>query len=116
MVTKLPALNVNLIVDETVSRKDYIKKHQSFFDDVFAKGTDDIETIVKVFEDQGLSYLGSRQISFYCPCSQERMVLNLRGLYSNDINELFHDQDSIEIKCDYCRKMYHISKSDLIGS
>lgn len=116
MVTKLPPVNVNVVADETVSRKDYIKKHQQFFHDVFAMGTDDIEKIVKKFEDHGLSYLGSRQVSFYCPCSQERMVLNLRGLYSHDINELFHDKDSIEIKCDYCRKVYNISKSDVVGS
>lgn len=116
MVTKLPPINVNTIIDETVSRKDFIRKNQSFFKDVFALATDDIEKIVKKFEDHGFSYLGSRQLSFFCPCSQERMVLNLRGLYSGDVDELFHDQDSLEIKCDYCRKVYHIAKSDVVGS
>lgn len=116
MVTKLPPVNVNNPVDETISRKEYIRKNQSFFHDVFAMASDDIEKIVKKFEDHGFSYLGSRQISFFCPCSQERMVLNLRGLYSGDVDELFHDKDSLEIKCDYCQKVYHIAKSDVVGS
>jgi molecular chaperone Hsp33 len=116
MVTKLPPLNSNQVVDETVSRKEYIKKHQSFFNGVFALATDDIEQIVKKFEDSDFTYLGSRQVSFFCPCSEERMVLNLRGLYSKDIDELFHGKDSIEIVCDYCRKKYDIKKSDVVGS
>jgi molecular chaperone Hsp33 len=116
MVTKLPPLNSNTVVDESVSRKEYIKKNQAFFHEMFAQGTDDIEKIVKTFEDHGLSYLGSRQISFFCPCSEERMVLNLRGLYSGDINSLFENKDTLEIKCDYCRKEYHIAKSDVLGS
>ncbi len=116
MVTKLPPLNSNQVVDETVSRKDYIRKHQSFFNDVFALASDDIEQIVKKFEDSDFTYLGSRQVSFYCPCSEERMVLNLRGLYSKDIDELFDGKDSIDIVCDYCRKKYDIKKSDVVGN
>lgn len=113
MVTKLPPLNVNVISDEEMSRKEYIKKHKAFFHSVFELATDDIEKIVKQFEDHGYSYLGSRQVSFFCPCSHERMVLNLRGLYSQDIDELFKDSDEIEVKCDYCRKNYQIHKNEL---
>ena len=116
LVTKLPPLNGNVLVDETVSRKEYIQKNQQFFHDVFEMASDDIEKIVAKFEDHGLAYLGSRQLDFFCPCSQERMVLNLRGLYSHDINELFHENDTLEIKCDYCRKEYHVSKADVVGS
>jgi molecular chaperone Hsp33 len=116
MVTKLPPLNTNSSIDETLSRKEYVKKHKIFFHDMFEEGTSDIEKIVKSFEDHGYSYLGSRQISFFCPCSKDRMVLNLRGLYSKDIEELFQHKDYIDIKCDYCRKNYEIYKSDVLGS
>jgi molecular chaperone Hsp33 len=116
MITKLPPLNVNSTLEESVSRQDYIKKHKNFFHSVFEMATDDIEKIVKKFEDHGFTYLGSRQIGLFCPCSQERMVLNLRGLYSNDIDELFHENDKIAIKCDYCKKDYQITKAEVIGS
>jgi molecular chaperone Hsp33 len=116
MVTKLPPVNVNSKIDETVSRKEFIKKHKHFFHDVFEAATDDIEKIVKVFEDKDFAYIGSRQIDFYCPCSKDRMVLNLRGLYTSDIDELFDKKNTIEIKCDYCRKLYEITKSDIEGN
>lgn len=116
MVTKLPPINVNNNIDETISRKEYITKHTQFFHEVFDMALDDIEKIVKKFEDNELAYLGSRQISYFCPCSQERMVLNLRGLYAKDLNDLFLEKDTVDIKCDYCRKEYVVSKADLIGS
>src|SRR5690606_22775102 len=71
MVTKLPQLNVNSTIDDSFSRKEYIKKHKQFFHDVFEQASDDIEKIVKIFEDHQYSYLGSRQVSFFCPCSKD---------------------------------------------
>lgn len=114
MVTKLPPINVNSNIDETLSRKQFIKKNSDFFHEVFETATDDIEKIVKLFEDKGFSYLGSRQISFFCPCTRDRMILNLRGLYAGDMDELFDENGMIEIKCDYCRKVYNINKIEVI--
>jgi molecular chaperone Hsp33 len=116
MVTKLPQLNANLIVDDSDSRKKYISKHKLFFHDVFEAATDDIEQIVNLFEGRGFSYLGSRQVSLFCPCSKERMVLNLKGLYSNDPDELFEKEQSLEVVCDYCNKKYEITKTDVLES
>jgi molecular chaperone Hsp33 len=116
MVTKLPSMNVNSHFDESVPRKEFIKKHQLFFHDVFESAVNDIEVIVKLFEDKGFAYLGSRQIDFFCPCSKDRMILNLRGLYKGDIDELFNDKDFVEVKCDYCRKNYEITKGEVLGA
>lgn len=116
MVTKLPQLNVNLQVDDSQSRQEYIKKHQRFFHEVFEAGHTEIEKIVQAFEDHGLAYLTSRQIDFYCPCSKDRMVVNLRGLYTDDVDELFEKQESLEVVCDYCGKKYDISRHEVQGS
>jgi molecular chaperone Hsp33 len=116
LVTKLPPLNINSTHDESMGRQDYIKKNAPFFHDVFEMASDDIENIVKKFEDHGLSYLGSRQVAFFCPCSRDRMVLNLRSLYAADRSELFADNETIDLKCDYCKKEYHINKSELLDN
>lgn len=113
MVTKLPPTNVNSSIDDSMSRSDFIKKHKNFFHEVFEAATDDIEKIVKMFEDKGFSYMTSRQIDFFCPCSKDRMVLNLRGLYSGDLEHLFDGKDTIDVKCDYCRKEYHITRTEI---
>lgn len=116
MVTKLPGSAAGGIDDEGKNRAEFVKKHKAFFHEAFEMQTDDIEKIVKLFEDRGFAYLGSRQVNFFCPCSQERMVLNLRGLYSNDREHLFDGKDSITVKCDYCRKEYVITQADIAGS
>jgi molecular chaperone Hsp33 len=113
MVTKLPPTNINSSLDESLSRSEFIKLHRQFFHNVFEAAANDIEKIVQLFEDHGFTYLTSRQIDFYCPCSKERMVLNLKGLYSKDQEHLFDGNNSIEIKCDYCRKVYQITKQDI---
>jgi molecular chaperone Hsp33 len=116
MITKLPGSAAGGVSDEGTIRKEFTKKHKAFFHHVFEQATDDIENIVKIFEDRGFAYLGSRQLNFFCPCSQERMVMNLRGLYANDIDHLFEGKNDISVKCDYCRKEYVISRADVQGS
>lgn len=116
MVTKLPSLNVNSNIDDSFSRKEYVKRKKSFFHDVFEAATDDIEKIVKMFEDNGFSYLGSKHVSFFCGCSRDRMVLNLRGLYNQQSDELFEGKDSVEVVCDYCRTKYDITRAEVLGS
>lgn len=116
MVTKLPPTNVNSSLGESLTRQDFIRKHSSFFDSIFEAATSDIEQIVKLFEDRGFSYMTSRQIDFFCPCSKDRMLLNLKGLYANDLEHLFDGKEQIEIKCDYCRKEYVITKPEIISN
>lgn len=116
MVTKLPGSATGGVLDEGSARKEFVKKHRSFFHSVFEKGTTDIEEIVKVFEDRGFAYLGSRQVDFFCPCSKDRMVLNLRGLYSGDLDHLFEGKDEVTVTCDYCRKNYAVSRGEVLGS
>jgi molecular chaperone Hsp33 len=113
MITKLPEVNVNLVNNESISRSEYIKKHNTFFQEVFENAYTDIEKIVKNFEDHGLAYLGSRQVSYFCPCSKDRMIRNLLGLYGNNHEAIFEGKDSLEIKCDYCHKIYKITGPDL---
>ena len=113
MVTKLPPSNVNSNFDDTPSRQEFIKKHKNFFHDAFEMASDDIERIVKLFEDHGFTYMTSRQIDFFCPCSKDRMIMNLKGLYSQDIDHLFENKSIIDIKCDYCRKVYDISREEI---
>lgn len=116
MVTKLPPINVNKDHDPTPSREEYIKTKSSFFHDVFEAAHSDIEIIVKTFEEQGLSYLGSRQVDFFCPCSHERIVLSLRGMYAKDLDELFQEDKEVEVKCDYCKTKYMVSRNDIVGN
>ena len=72
------------------------------------------QSIIQYFEENDFRYLGSKEVSFHCPCSKERMIENLFTLQSIDRDSLFEDDSSIEIRCDYCNTIYTVLKTDLI--
>ncbi len=111
MITKLPDINVNSTLQESLTRQEFIQKKKNFFHQFFNEAISDIEQIVSSFESNGFSYLGSRQVSFYCPCTESRMIQNLSNLYSGDLNLIFEDKNEIEINCDYCNKIYKLNRS-----
>ena len=115
MVTKLPALNVNKITDDQVSLNEYLAKKALKFHDIFEEAPNDIEKIVQQFEKLDLAYLGSKQVDFFCPCSKERIVENLKNMYNNNIDELMAGDPHLDVKCDYCNAKYVVLESDLKG-
>lgn len=56
--------------------------------------------------------LETRTIKYQCDCSKERFMANILALPRKDIDELALE-DSIEIKCEFCDKLYKIDKNDL---
>jgi len=115
MFTKLPALNVNKIVDESkeIQLVDFILEKSKFITEMFNEHTDDIENIVKKFEDLDFAYLGSKEIKLFCSCSKERMTYNLVSLQQNDLEHIFEQGDSIDIRCDYCNTVHKVSRADV---
>lgn len=114
LLIKLPPVNVDSqIKDETPTLQEYLKSHKAFFHDIFDEHYDDVEHVVKAFEKSELSYLSSRQVELFCPCSKERMVDNMRMIYAQDPESLFNGDTHLEAKCDYCKKLYSISRDDM---
>ena len=113
MVTKLPAMNVDKVVEDDVSLDEYINKHSLMFHHIFEQAPNDIEKIVQFFESKGFSYLASKQIDFYCPCSKERMIENLKNMYRGQIEELMAGDKHLDITCDYCNTKYVIQEDEL---
>ena len=114
MLIKLPPLNVDSqLSDETPDMATYLKRHRSFFHGIFDECHNDVESIVKAFEQSSLAYLSSRQVELFCPCSKERMMDNLRIMNAQDPEALFGGEAQLEAKCDYCKKRYIITRAEL---
>jgi molecular chaperone Hsp33 len=114
LISKLPPLNSKKVIQESsLSVDEYILNIQKSVNEIFSNALNDVETIVNSFETLGLSYLTSKEISLDCPCSKEQMVSNLYKLTQGDIDSLFEEEESVEVKCDYCKTFYDISKKDM---
>lgn len=58
--------------------------------------------------------LEEKTISYHCGCSKERFLQKLRALPVKDLEELAEEKE-LEIRCEFCEKIYHISQKEIQG-
>ena len=81
---------------------------------IFQKALNKKEEIIDVFTSKGYSLINQRKVQFHCPCSKDRMLFTLRNLYQNDKENFFRpEEDKIEMRCDYCKKLFNFSKEEI---
>ncbi|MBL8028446.1 MAG: Hsp33 family molecular chaperone HslO [Fibrobacteres bacterium] len=78
----------------------------------FLESVDSPEAILEPLLN-GMTYDVTREVpvKFFCPCSEEKVMLALRAAGNNEIRSMIADGKGIETFCDYCRKRYLISVS-----
>jgi molecular chaperone Hsp33 len=115
MISRLPDHNVDKEeVEERLTLEEYIANIKNKVDDIFAKNLTKIEDVQNEFTKLGFNLLTSREVSFKCNCSRDRMVTGIAGLAKNhNIDEVFEGKDSLEAKCDYCKTTYLITKEEI---
>lgn len=109
MIMKLPEININKIqTNYTLNVHEYWQKIEADLQALYQMHTSDYETIQKHLESKGLIYLGSKEVSFKCTCSRDRMYQGLKSLIkSSGIDHVFEAHEkSIETTCDYCKTSY----------
>ncbi|MDO4501295.1 MAG: Hsp33 family molecular chaperone HslO [Erysipelotrichaceae bacterium] len=71
----------------------------------------DLEKYIRsLFEDAQI--LETKEVRYHCDCSKERFLVNLLTLPKKDLEELSQDPN-IEIKCEFCEKVYRFDKNDI---
>src|SRR5690606_11872403 len=115
LVSKLPEHDFSQN-EADFSPKEYLFKFRNFIEKVFQEYPSDEKRIIELFEKEGLQYLGRKKIQFHCGCSHEKTVENFSRLPDEDIDSLFEDDESLEVKCDYCQNTYRIFRKELSTS
>jgi len=70
------------------------------------------EDVAKISGAEKTKVLETRKFRFNCGCSIERIAPTLRA-WKEKPEELFGDQDILNIQCPRCAKKYHFSREDL---
>jgi molecular chaperone Hsp33 len=60
--------------------------------------------------------LQTRDIEFRCRCQKDNFVAGLMTLSEQDRHDIFKDQSTVTLQCDYCLKEYAISKDDVFNT
>ena len=72
------------------------------------------ELFHKITADLGESkVLEEVDILYQCDCSFERFRRPLLSLDPKDINDLMEEQGQIEVRCQFCNKLYHYHRDEL---
>ena len=91
----------------------------SFSELLNKKGNNLITLIEEIFPDLDQSpediLSTSQKVHFKCRCSKERSLSALKILGNDELNEMIKDDGKAELICQFCKKVYLITKEELIS-
>ncbi|MBP9708298.1 MAG: Hsp33 family molecular chaperone HslO [Oligoflexales bacterium] len=121
MLSRVPGqskqkLIAQLIEEEGLGVNEYFFKHQIKINALLNQIYNNEQEIISAVKNNlGMVFLDSKPINFFCPCSKQRMVENLRNFIRTNPEPLFDPgQKQLEITCEYCRKVYAIKEIELV--
>jgi molecular chaperone Hsp33 len=99
-----------LLEEDLVRIENNIKGMGNFWDfmDSVNRPEELIEELLSGFSHEIIKEFPVR---FYCPCSQERVIISILGSGEKEVREIIEEDKEIEVFCDYCRKQYMIQPS-----
>ncbi|MFZ1377243.1 MAG: Hsp33 family molecular chaperone HslO [Geothrix sp.] len=67
-----------------------------------------------VSQGEGTEELAAMDLTYRCRCTRETLLETLRGFSAAQKADLFHDESPLEVRCDYCGRLYPITRGDLL--
>jgi molecular chaperone Hsp33 len=66
-------------------------------------------------QGEGSTLLSTYEIEYRCRCSQRSLLGTLASFPAEQLAEVFHGEDAVAVRCEYCGMQYRISKEELSG-
>jgi molecular chaperone Hsp33 len=74
----------------------------------------DSESLFKrLFHEEKRRIFEPRPLRFFCPCNRDRVLEVLAGLGATELGRLAEEQDSVEVRCQFCNRAYEFDPFDL---
>lgn len=71
------------------------------------------ELLFRLYHQEQVRLFETQPITFKCGCSQERCLSSLASLAPGEIAEILEEQESIDMRCEYCATTYSFKEQDL---
>lgn len=99
----------DLIADLVTYRLQEMKSITSLLD-----SGKDIETIMKdLFEDMSIKIMQYKEPYYKCDCSREKVEKALISIGKKDLEEIYAEGATEEIKCNFCNQSYYFNREDV---
>lgn len=71
------------------------------------------ELLERLAGESGYQRLSDAELRFGCTCSEERILMGLRSLGRDDLDEMLEAAEDLDIRCDACGRRYAVTVDDL---
>lgn len=66
-----------------------------------------------IFEDMDLKIIGEMEPKYECDCSRERVERAFISIGKKELEELYNEGKSEELRCNFCNKAYNFTHEDI---
>ncbi|MFL0194573.1 Hsp33 family molecular chaperone HslO [Clostridium sp. WILCCON 0269] len=74
-----------------------------------------LEILNTIFQDMDLKILDTLSPCYKCDCSRERVEKALISIGAKDLEQIYLEKKSEELKCNFCNKSYKFTHDDIGG-
>jgi molecular chaperone Hsp33 len=99
--------------DEVIDRLEHNLSNIPPVTEMMEQGMTCEDILVKVLEGFEVEFIDKRELEYRCQCSQERVERAIVSLGKKEIRQMIEEQGQAEITCQFCDKIYRLSKGDL---
>ncbi len=71
------------------------------------------EILEEILGEFGLVITDTIETGFVCDCSKERVSRAIATLSKKDLNDIINDGEAIEVKCQFCNKVYRFEVDEI---
>jgi molecular chaperone Hsp33 len=76
---------------------------------------DDETLLMALFPNEDIRLFNPEPVSFHCDCSDERIESMLKLLGAEELTDLIAQQDPVEIRCEFCNRLYSLPAETIMG-
>lgn len=99
--------------DETINALEEKLKTMDSVTNILDSGNSPEQLLELLLGDLGLEFNDTISAQYYCDCSRERVERAIISIGKKDIQEMIDDGKPVEVRCQFCNKLYYFEMSDL---
>lgn len=80
---------------------------------LISEGKNIEEILNYIFEDMDLKIVGEIKPEYKCDCSRERVEKALISIGKKELEEIYKDDKTEELRCNFCDKVYEFTHEDI---
>jgi len=87
--------------------------NMGYISDVINKSESLEEILAIIMENIPYHSVEDRPLAFKCKCSRERLAVILSGLSDEELTDIYEENGSLEVACNFCNESYSYSREEI---